>query len=265
LKKALQSLKTHGKKLYGGKMKAMVLRAAGTNCDYELGFALKCAGFEIENVHINELIKGTKNLKNFRLLALPGGFAAGDYLGSGKVFANKIIFKLGQQIPEFINEGNLAIGICNGFQVMVKAGILPGFDKNYSKQLVTLTLNDPIGFQCKWVKLKGQNSKCVFTKEIETLDVPIAHGEGQFITKDKKVLEQLYENKQIVFKYAENPNGSTDSIAGICDQTGRVFGLMPHPERNLFGINKPNSEYGKIKEEGEGRKIFENAFEYLKK
>ncbi len=246
-------------------MKAMLLRAAGTNCDYELGFALQKAGFKIENVHINELILGRKKLKGFRLLGIPGGFAAGDYLGSGKVFANKLLFKIKEQVPKFINEGNLVIGICNGFQVLTKAGILPGFNGNYSEQLTTLTLNQPLGFQCRWVKLKSQKSKCIFTKDIETINLPIAHGEGQFITKDKHTLERLYENKQVVFKYVDNPNGSLDSIAGICDETGRVFGLMPHPERNLFGINGPYSEYGKIKEEGEGMQIFKNAFEYLKR
>lgn len=247
-------------------VKAIVLRDAGTNCDYELGVGLQLSGFEVENVHINELISGSKKLSSYQFLGIPGGFSAGDYLGSGKVFANRLVYKLKREVPKFIEQGNLVIGVCNGFQVLTKAGILPGFEGNYSEQLTTLTLNNPLGFQCRWVKLRKQDSKCVFTSEgLDELNVPIAHGEGQFITKDKKVLARLQKNKQIVFKYAENPNGSTDSIAGICDETGRVFGLMPHPERNLFGINAPNSDYGKVPQEGEGMQIFRNAYNYLKK
>ena len=262
----MKNSKEHGKGHSGGNViKAIVLRAAGTNCDMEMRFALKKAGFEPEDVHINELIKGSKKLSDYRLLAIPGGFSAVDYLGSGKVFANKLLFKLKKEVPEFVKNENLVIGICNGFQVLVKAGILPGFKGNYAEQLTTLTLNDPAGFQCKWIKLKTQETKSIFVKGIEEMDVPIAHGEGKFITKNKEVLAKLYENKQIVFKYVKNPNGSIDDIAGICDETGKVLGMMPHPERNLFGINAPYSAYGKVSEEGEGFQMFRNAFEYFKK
>jgi len=246
-------------------IKAISLRAAGTNCNYETEFALKSSGFAVESVHINELIRGDKKLSEYRLLALPGGFSAGDYLGSGKVYANKLLFKLKDQVPEFIKSGNLAIGLCNGFQVMVKAGILPGFLGNYKEQLTTLTLNEPLGFQCRWVRIKAQKSNCIFTKGIDEMDVPIAHGEGRFIVKDQSVLQRLYENSQVVFKYVQNPTGTTDSIAGICDSSGRVLGMMPHPERNLFAINSPQSDSLKPGAKGEGIKIFENAFSYLKK
>jgi len=248
------------------KIRAIVLRAAGTNCDYELGYALRTAGFGVDNVHVNELIRGSKKLADYSLLGIPGGFSAGDYLGSGKVYANKLLYKLHDAVPEFIKAGNLAIGICNGFQVMVKAGILPGFGGNYTEQLTTLTLNFPVGFQCRWVKLKKQATKCVFTSEgLEELNVPIAHGEGQFVVKDDGVLKKLYDNGQVVFRYVENPNGSRDDIAGICDETGRVLGLMPHPERNLFGINAPMSEFGKVQKYGKGLQVFRNAYRYLKK
>ena len=246
-------------------VKAIVLRAAGTNCDAETMFALGKAGFDAEDVHVNELVSGRKKLGNYRLLAIPGGFSAGDYLGSGKVFANKLLYKLNSDIPDFVKGGNLAIGICNGFQVLAKAGVLPGFGGNYSEQLVTLTINDPPGFKCEWTNLRAQETKSVFTQGISELSVPIAHGEGRFLTKNKEVLDKLYENKQVAFKYAKSPNGSQDDIAGICDESGRVLGLMPHPERNLFGINEPNSAYGKTSDEGAGMKVFRNAFYYLKR
>ncbi len=245
-------------------IKAIVLRAAGTNCDAEAMHALKLAGFEAHDVHVNELISGSKKLSDYRFFVVPGGFSAGDYLGSGKVFANKLIYKLNDDVPEFISRQNLLMGICNGFQVLVKAGILPGFAGNYKEQLTSLTFNNPSGFQDRWVKLRTQDTKSPFVKGISELNVPIAHGEGRFIVKDKEILEKLYANKQIVFKYEKTPNGSTDDIAGISDETGRVLGLMPHPERNLFGINAPNSASGKVADEGEGLKIFRNAFEYLK-
>ncbi|MCR4368923.1 MAG: phosphoribosylformylglycinamidine synthase subunit PurQ, partial [archaeon] len=148
-------------------VKAIVLRAAGTNCDYETRFALKHAGFEVDDVHINELALGKKTLSDYKLLAIPGGFSAGDYLGSGKVYANKLLYKLHESIPDFIREENLVLGICNGFQVLVKAGILPGFSGNYRDQQTTLTLNQPSGFRCEWVKLKTQDTVSVFTKGID--------------------------------------------------------------------------------------------------
>ncbi len=241
-------------------VKAIVLRTAGTNCDYETVFGLKIAGFDVDLVHVNELIRDKGGLEQYNLLAIPGGFSYGDYLGSGKVLANKLAYKLNNKIPEFIEKGNLVIGICNGFQVLVKAGILPGFGRNYREQKCTLTFNDSGHFQCEWVELKNVGKgKCIFSREIDSLNVPIAHGEGKFMPGSNDVLKRLYENDQVVFKYEKNPNGSTDDIAGICDETGKVFGMMPHPERNLFRENAPNREIG-----GQGKKIFENAFNYFK-
>ncbi len=247
--------------------KAVVLRTAGTNCDYETVHALKLAGFKAETRHVNELICGEKKLSDYQLLVLPGGFSHGDYLGSGKILAVKLAVKLKDQLADFINSGNLVLGICNGFQTLVKAGILPGFNGNYSEQLTTLTFNDSGHFQDEWITMKNANKgKCIFTKGIETIFCPINHGEGKFIPSGKEVLQRLYDNDQIVFKYkGKNPNGSVDDVAGICDETGRVMGLMPHPEKNFTSMNNPLSTRIEMPEEGEGLKIFRNAFDYARK
>ena len=246
-------------------LKAMVLRTAGINCDYESKHVLERLGVKTDLIHINSLIRDEVNLLDYRLLFIPGGFSHGDYLGSGKVFANKLTHKLNNLVPEFVEKGNLVIGICNGFQVLVKAGILPGFDRNYKKQEISITFNDSGHFQCEWVKMKNENrGKCIFTQGMKELYAPIAHGEGRFIPQDKAVLNRLYEQDQVVFTYVNNPNGSVDDIAGICDETGRVFGMMPHPERNQYSWQDPRSMRLKMSEKGEGFKIFENAVNYLK-
>ncbi len=248
--------------------KALVLKTAGTNCDYETAEALRMAGFAPEIAHVNEFIRGEKRLADYRIMVLPGGFANGDYIASGKIWANKLKHRLGEEIPRFIGEGNLVLGICNGFQVLVKAGLLPGFDGNYRRQEVTLTFNDSAHFQDEWMELKNVNrGTCVFTKGLrKTIHCPINHGEGKFIPADKKVLARLYEQDQVVFKYAgKNPNGAVDDIAGICDETGRVLGLMPHCEKNLWSLNDPRSTRVELPAEGEGMAIFKKAFEFAKK
>ncbi len=251
--------------------KALVLKTAGTNCDYETAQALRMAGFVPEVVHVNRFIRDGKDLQEYRLMVLPGGFSHGDYIASGKILANKLKYRLGEAVPKFIEAGNLVLGICNGFQTLVKAGLLPGSDGDYKKQEVTLTFNDSGHFQDEWVELLNVNKgKCVFTKGIrkkQIIHCPINHGEGKFIPASPKVLRRLYDNDQIVFKYLprRNPNGSTDDIAGICDETGRVFGLMPHCEKNLYSINDPRSTRMELPTEGEGTAIFRKAFEFVKK
>ena len=247
-------------------VKAVVVRAAGTNCDYETMHCLKLAGFKPELVHVNEFIKKKRKLPEFSMLVVPGGFSFGDYMGSGKVFANKFSLRMNRDIADFIARGNLVLGICNGFQVLVKAGILPGFENNYNKQLTTLTFNNSGRFQDEWVRLNTvKKNNCVFAEGIESIACPINHGEGKFIPESRDVLKKLYANGQVVFKYEKNPNGSTDDIAGISDQTGRVLGLMPHPEKHFTSQNSPLSTRLDLKEEGEGLQIFRNAFGYLKK
>ncbi len=250
------------------KPKIIILRTAGTNCDKETASAFKMAGGESELVHINELVRDEKFLKDYQILAIPGGFTYGDDIASGKILANEIKYKLNKDLKNFINSGKLIIGICNGFQVLVKAGILPGI--NSGAMEATLSFNDSGSFIDKWVYLRTTNderrtTKCVWAKNLpETIYLPIAHGEGKFIPKNKDVLNNLRKNAQIVFRYADNPNGSIDDIAGICDTTGRVLGMMPHPERHVIGTQHPRWTREGLKEFGDGFAIFKNGVDYIK-
>ncbi len=248
--------------------KAIVMRTAGTNCDTELVYALKLAGFDTDLIHVNSFISGKTSLDDYDFLGFSGGFSHGDYLGSGKIFANKLKYNLEKKVPQFIEKGGLVLGVCNGFQILVKSGILPGFNNDYSsEQSVTLSFNDSGNFQCEWIELKKEQSKSVFTHGIDMLRMPIAHGEGKFDPGSEEILNKLKKNNQIVFKYVNNPNGSVENIAGICDETGRVLGLMPHPERNVHIFSDPLKllEKENIKEKnGAGLKIFTNALSYIK-
>lgn len=265
------------------KPKALVLTGYGINCDFETQFALASNGAIAKRVHINDLISGKEKLEDFQIFGLPGGFSYGDDISAGKVLANKIRTNLKEQIQQFIKDGKLVFGFCNGFQIMAKAGLLP-YPSNSLEQTVTLTNNDSNRYEDRWVFLKSQGSNCVFTKGIDLLYLPVAHGEGKFYAGEK-ALKELETQKQIVFKYADsegnpasnafplNPNGSLQDIAGICDKTGRIFGMMPHPERCLSVFNKP--DWGFLKEKalrngsrleakGEGNLIFKNAVEFVK-
>jgi phosphoribosylformylglycinamidine synthase len=252
--------------------KVCVLRSAGTNCDQETAAAFKLAGAETRFLHINSLVSGKESLNDFHILALPGGFSYGDDIASGKIFANELRFKLAEDLRKFIADGKLIIGICNGFQILVKSGLLPG-----AKQLAqdtSLIINDSGKFESRWVYLKPSGG-CVWTKGLEKIIyLPVAHGEGKFVTRDKNVLNRLKKNKQIVFEYCDalgkssgypqNPNGSTENIAGICDETGRILGLMPHPERHIFSAQHPRNWNLKSKKDGDGLKIFKNGVKYVK-
>lgn len=254
--------------------KVLVLTGYGINCDIETRHAFKIAGADAERVHLTDLINGTRQLSEFHILALPGGFSFGDDIASGKVLANMIKYNLGEQVQEFIRAGKLIIGICNGFQAMVKMGLLPGFDGDYTTQEVTLTFNDSGRFEDRWVHLRSNlMSKCVFTKGIESIYLPVRHGEGKFVVKNPGVLARLKKDNNIVFQYTDgkgdltgyphNPNGSVENIAGICDSTGRVFGMMPHPEAYQHRTNHPRWTREELPEEGAGVAIFRNAVEYV--
>ena len=255
--------------------KALILTGYGINCDIETQHAFKLAGADAERVHLTDLINGTRKLSEFHILAFPGGFSFGDDIASGKVLANMIKYNLGEQIQEFIDAEKLIIGICNGFQAMVKMGLLPAFDGDYTTQDVTLTFNDSGRFEDRWVHLLGnKNSKCVFTKGIENIYLPVRHGEGKFVAKNPQALARLKKNNQVVFQYVDkegslagyphNPNGSVDNIAAICDETGRVFGMMPHPEAFQHRTNHPAWTREELPEEGAGVAIFRNAVEYVR-
>lgn len=253
--------------------KVCVLRTAGTNCDKETAAAFSLAGAACELLHINSLVSKRRVLKDFHILALPGGFSYGDDIASGRIFANELRFKLGDSLRGFIRDGKLIIGICNGFQVLVKSGFLPGTPE--LKQNTSLIINDSGKFEARWVYLKA-SGKSVWTKGIsKIIYLPVAHGEGKFIAQDKAILNRLKKNRQVVFQYCDaqgefsgypdNPNGSTENIAGICDETGRVFGLMPHPERHVLAAQHPRNWNLKSKKEGDGWQIFKNGVDYIRK
>ena len=272
-------------------VKALVLTGYGLNCDYETGFSLRMAGADPERIHINDLIacgeKGARvGLDNYHILVLGGGFSWADDHGAGVIMAARLRCNIGKEIEEFIRKGRLVIGICNGFQALVNLGLLPGFDGDYRSRKIALTYNESGNFVDTWVRLKiKEDTVCVFTKGISSIELPVRHGEGKFYA-EKGIIDRLIKKNQVVIQYADkegnpaqgrwpfDPNGSLYDIAGICDSTGRIFGLMPHPEAYNHFTNHPDwalkreelARMGKTieKEEGEGIAIFRNAVEYVR-
>lgn len=223
-----------------------VLKTDGINCEAEMGYAFEVAGADPEMVHINQLREGTKRLGDYAILALPGGFSYGDDIASGKVLANELTTYLSDQLQEFIDQEKPVIGVCNGFQVLVRTGLLPS--RTIGRQRMTLADNEQGHFECRWVDLKVGESVCRFARQADfdrqPIPMQVAHGEGRFIGRDMDVAE-LAANGQVVFEYSTpelarpmgsfpaNPNGSTLDIAGICDPSGLILGMMPHPERSI--------------------------------
>ncbi len=253
--------------------KGLVIRAAGSNCDLETKFAFEFVGARVDLVHINRLVNHEVRLRDYQILAIPGGFTYGDDISAGKILANELRHKLADELYDFHQQGKLIIGICNGFQVLVKAGLLPvvGFTVD---QLVTLTNNDSGKFEDRWTYLRINESPCVFTKNTKVqVTFPVAHAEGKLVPRDAAALETLRKNRQIVFQYVapdgskarypHNPSGTVEDIAGICDPTGRVLGLMPHPERHFDPTNHPRWTREGLKTEGDGIAIFRNAVKYF--
>jgi phosphoribosylformylglycinamidine synthase len=252
-------------------LKALVLYGYGINCENESKYAIEKSGGQAEIVHLNRLLEEPKMLENYNMLMIPGGFSFGDDLGSGKVFGNKMKFRLREPLEQFVKDGKLILGICNGFQILVKMGLLPLPD---FRQRVSLTTNDSGHYEDRWVFLKiNQKSPCVFTKGMDYLIVPVRHGEGKFVPKDPATLSELKEKNQIVAQYVDekgnlagfphNPNGSVENVAGICDPTGRIYGMMPHPEAFNIPENCPYWVKGNVREPL-GLRIFKNAAEYYR-
>ena len=251
-------------------VRTLILRAPGTNCDVETAFAFQEAGAVTELVHVSQLIRGEQLLSDYQIMVSPGGFTYGDDISAGKVLANELKLKLREDIQRFITNGGLILGICNGLQVLVKAGILPN-PQDVSPPLLTVTTNDSGKFECRWVHLRvNKESPCIFTQGIDSMYLPVAHGEGKVVA-DPEVLPELnvvlyYADEQGNTKagYPHNPNGSMENIAGICDATGRVFALMPHPERHLRGTQHPQWTRQGAKEYGDGFQVFLNAVKWAR-
>ncbi len=258
-------------------IRALILRAPGINRDRDIAYACKLVGFTPELVHINTLIKAPDTLLDYQFLVIPGGFSYGDDLGAGNLLAQNLTIHLGPQLRRFIDEGRPVLGVCNGFQVLVKAGLLPGPSLNGKVHLrATLTENEAAQFECRWIKMAIQPSICIFTRGIErSIESPIAHGEGQFVLAGD--LAALRERGQIPLVYTsssngasdhvaypDNPNGSVGNVAGICNARGNVLGLMPHPEDYVRAQQHPLRR-GLADGEGDGILLFKNAFEYAKK
>jgi phosphoribosylformylglycinamidine synthase I len=248
-------------------LKTLILRAPGTNCDWETAFAFQQVGAQVDLVHINDLIRRKKMLLQYQIMVVPGGFTYGDDISGGKILANELRLNLGDEMLGFIADGKLILGICNGLQVLVKAGVLYGL-KDENKYPLTLFGNDSGRFECRWVHLRTKaTSPNVFTRGIEKMYLPIAHGEGKIVTQSGISNAAVYytdDRGNSDVSYPHNPNGSTDNIAGICDSTGRVFALMPHPERFIRWTQHPRWTRETPRETGDGFRIFVNAVEWAK-
>ncbi|MDX1390665.1 MAG: phosphoribosylformylglycinamidine synthase subunit PurQ, partial [Acidobacteriota bacterium] len=255
----------------------LIITGLGLNCEAETEAAFRMVGARPERVHLLDLLDGTapRGLSNYSIVAFVGGFAFGDHLGAGSVFANKIRWKMYDDLVGFIDRGGLALGVCNGFQTMTRLGLLPGFDGDYRTPLATLAPNDRLGYRDAWVRLGFEpRSSCVWTRGLTTMDLPARHGEGKFVTKSSEILERLDDGFQIAARYLgpddrpteawpENPNGSPGGVAGICDPSGRLFGMMPHPDAYLYPFQHPlwsrRRIEGGLPTEGEGLAIFRNG------
>jgi phosphoribosylformylglycinamidine synthase I len=256
--------------------RVLILRAPGTNCDQEAAFAFEQAGGRSEPVHINRLLEAPNLAREFQILCLPGGFSYGDDLGAGRILANQIRHHLAEALADFKAAGKLILGICNGFQILIKSGVLLA-DEPQNGPPATLTLNASGKFEDRWVELRVTGGKCVFLAGIERMYLPVAHAEGNFVPRSSDTLSRLEANSQLVLRYAasdaasgnssvpypENPNGSAANVAGVCDETGRVFGLMPHPERHIDPTHHPRWTRGPLGDRGDGLAVFENAVRYF--
>ena len=274
------------------KPKAMVLTGYGINFDYETATACEIAGFESKRIHLNDAIASSRELFDYKLIVFPGGFSFGDDLGSGVAFSAKIRFSLARDgarlydyLMEYVERGGIMLGICNGFQILVRLGVIPAIGGRYGVQQVTLAPNREGYYIDRWVNLRVESSsRCVFIAGISTLRLPVRHGEGRLLVEKSDFLMEMEKNGQVCLRYCdekfvptdhfpENPNGSIGAIAGVCDPSGRIFGLMPHPEAAVSLYQYPDwtrlreearRNKTRLDERGYGYMIFKNAYDYVK-
>ncbi len=274
------------------KPRALVITGYGLNCEEETALAFKLAGAASEIVHVNDLIDGRKKFKKYQILAIPGGFSYGDDTGSGNAFANKILNNLGDDLISFAKADKLVIGICNGFQILTNLGLVPAcpasaaaVDEKYGERQAALMHNKSTRYEARWIWLKNHSTKSPWTKDINLIHLPVAHGEGNFYVTDD-ILTKMKIADQIAAQYVHedgspangefpvNPNGALDDIAAITDPSGRILGIMPHPERFLYFTNEDGWELKKehlirsgqpLPKFGAGLKIFQNAVSYFTK
>jgi phosphoribosylformylglycinamidine synthase len=269
------------------KPRVLILRAPGTNCDAETAHAFALAGGAPESLHVNRVLEEPRRLDDFQVLCIPGGFSYGDDIAAGRILGNQIHHHLADALAEFYDAGKLILGICNGFQVLLKTNLLAAADER--GPTATLTLNDSGHFEARWVRLSAAPGKCVFLSGVQEIELPVAHAEGKFVARDEAVFGQMEAAGQTVLRYFSgadhpqrmvpsarlagiaaqvpypaNPNGAMGDVAGICDVTGRVLGLMPHPERFVDPTQHPRWTREPLREVGDGLRIFQNAVRYFR-
>ncbi len=260
-------------------VRVLVLTGLGLNCEQETAQGFRLCGAQAELVHLSDMLAGLGGrLEDFHILAMVGGFSFGDHLGAGVVYANRLRYRLLDRLLGFVAEGGLVLGICNGFQTMVKLGLLPALDRAYGTVQATLAANDRLGYRDAWVTVRADpESPCVWTRRVDTLELPSRHGEGKLVPRDDGLLRRLSDEHLVAVRYVDerggpteswpaNPSGSPQGIAGLCDPTGRLLGLMPHPDAFLYGIHHPDwprhKLAGTLREHGEGLRIFQNGVDY---
>jgi phosphoribosylformylglycinamidine synthase I len=245
---------------------ALVLRAAGTNCDEETVHALRTAGADARTLHLNGLSASPELLESAALLVIPGGFSYGDYVAAGRLFGHELRTRLGEAVGAFVEGGGRVLGICNGFQVLTELGLIDGLGTRPDERRIALTANRSNRFECRWVHLRNESSACDWLPAGEVWPVPVAHAEGRVALAEDADLARLEAAGQVALRYVtadgdhagypECPNGSVGEIAGLCDPTGRVLGLMPHPERNISPWQHPRWTRMEPREAGEGLEFF---------
>jgi phosphoribosylformylglycinamidine synthase len=264
--------------------RALILRAPGSNCDQETAHAFTLAGGDAEILHVNRVLESPRRLANFQIVCVPGGFSYGDDITAGRIFGNQLQHHLADALATFHDAGKLILGICNGFQVLLKTNLLMPIDTN--GPTATLAFNDSGHFEARWVTLAATPGKCVFVQGVGNIELPVAHAEGKFVPRDADILARYEAAGQVVLRYRsairgstelaevnpqsdivvpypDNPNGSIGNVAGVCDATGRVFGLMPHPERFVDPMQHPRWTREPQREFGDGLRVFQNAVRYF--